>query len=157
MLESSASELPPHPFINVRLNETTARMLDVAHNIQKETRTRVVSTLIHDWLTSPNRNTTIEGRLANFQPSATSPFDVDLPLRLPIWVRGMLLKACGNDITAWADVIRKALEEMLPPLMNGEDLSVLEARAREEASKEIDAMLQEIQEIKNANPTDKQP
>lgn len=157
MLESSASELPPHPFINVRLDETTARMLHVVHSIQKETRTRVVSTLIHDWLTSPDRNKTVGGRLINFQPSATSPFDVDQPLRLPLWVRGMLLKACGSDITTWADVIRAALEDMLPLLMKGEDLSVLEARVKEEASRDIDAMLQEIQEIRDANPNNGQP
>lgn len=154
---SSSSELPPHRIINVRLDETTARMLDIASSTQKQTRTFVASGAIRDWLTSPDRRKSVGGRLLDFQPALVSPLDADMVFSFPIWVRGMLLKACGSDITTWADVIRKSLEEMLPPLMDGEDLSELEARVRHEASREINAMLQEIQEIKDANPTDEQP
>ncbi len=109
----------------------------------------MISELTRDWLQSKDRKRTVGGRLTSFQPIKASVFDTEIRFCIPLWLREKLFTAAAGNSSLQADIIRAALEDLLPPLMGGEDLSLLEARVRAEEWASIDEIMAMLQEIRD--------
>ena len=145
---SSAQELPPEVIV-IRLHPTTSKMLYVTRSIQYKSEHAMISELTRDWLQSKDRKRTVGGRLTSFQPIKASVFDTEIRFCIPLWLREKLFTAAAGNSSLQADIIRAALEDLLPPLMGGEDLSLLEARVRAEEWASIDEIMAMLQEIRD--------